>query len=72
MTRSTPTDGDPRSDMIGSLALLLIIGAVICAALWVGTAVGAHQGGPVVLPGIAAVACLAASIACFAAAERER
>lgn len=72
MTRSTHTPGDSRDDVIGSLALLLIVGAVIGSALWVGMAAGAHHGSPVALVGIAAIACLAASIACFAASDGDR
>lgn len=66
-----PTDNDRRDDVIGSIALLLNIGAVISAALWVGMISGAYHGAPVALAGLAAVLCLAASIACFVS-DRDR
>lgn len=71
MPRSLHTKGDPGEDVVGTLALLLNIGAVISAALWVGMAGGAYRGAPVALAGVATVLCLGASIACFAAGGRD-
>ena len=71
MPRSIHTKGGPGDDVVGTLALFLAIGAVISAALWVGMAGGAYHGAPVGLAGLATVLCLAASIACFAAGDRD-
>lgn len=71
MPHSIHREGSQRDDVLGTLALLLTIGAVISAALWVGMAGGAYRGAPVALAGLATVLCLAASIACFAAVDRE-
>ncbi len=71
MVHTTHSEGSQRDDVIGTLALMLSIGAVISAALWVGMAGGAYRGAPVALAGLATVLCLAASIACFAAVGRE-
>lgn len=72
MARGTHTDGDSRDDVVASAALVLTVGAIICAALWVGTAGGAQHGIPAAMAGIAAVVCLTASIACFAAGGRDQ
>lgn len=70
MSGSIPTEDDSRSDVLGSIGLLLNVGAVISAALWVGMAGGAYHGAPVALAGVVALLCLAASITCFALGEK--
>lgn len=72
MPRRTHTESDPGHHVAGTFALLFSVGAVILAALWVGTAGNGHASGPAGLAGVATVVCLAASIACFAAADRDR
>lgn len=70
MPGSTHTHDDRGGDVVGSIALLLNLGAVIFAALWVGTAGSSQHEIPTALSGVAAVLCLMASIACFATVGR--
>ena len=53
------------SDVVGTLGLLLNIGGVISAAVWLSMVGGAYPGGSPAVAGAATVASLGASFLCF-------